>query len=254
MSRPPRIQFSGAIYHVTSRGNRRAAIFLDDRDYHIWLNLLAEVVEKFSIKVLSFCLMPNHFHLLIETPIPNLSEAMHMLNARYCQHFNNRHGTSGHVIQGRFHAVLIQSNRQILAVARYIVLNPIRAQLVQAPCDWRWSNHRHVLAPETAPTWLETKWLLDQFGSEDPTTRYASFVLAGIGKPNPLQFHRQIPNKKREQALTLQEYATKYPDQTEAMARAFQSMAHTRQQISEFFGVSTRTISRAIVAFPELDG
>lgn len=189
MSRPPRIQFPGAIYHVTSRGNRRAAIFLDDRDYHIWLNLLAEVVEKFSIKVLSFCLMPNHFHLLTETPIPNLSEAMHMLNARYCQHFNKRHGTSGHAIH---------------------------------PCDWKWSNHRHVLAPETAPTWLETKWILDQFGSKDPTTRYASFVLAGIGKPNPLQLHRQIPNKKREQAQTLQEYAEKYPDQTEAMARAFQ--------------------------------
>lgn len=254
MSRPLRILFPGAIYHVTSRGNRRAPIFLDERDHLIWLDLLGEVAGKYSIKVMGYCLMPNHYHLLIETPIPNLSKAMHMLNARYCQHFNKRHGTSGHVIQGRFHAVLVKHIQQLLAVARYVVLNPVRAKLVENPADWKWSHHRYILAPEAAPIWLETKWILGQFECDEPTPRYAAFVMAGIQMQNPLQFYRQTPNEKREQALSLQEYADKYPNQTEAMARAFQSCAHTREQISAFFGVSTRTISRAIISFPELDG
>ena len=254
MSRPPRIQFNSAIYHVTARGNRRANIFLDKRDFLIWLDLLAEAVGKHSIKVHGYCLMPNHFHLLIETPQANLSQVMHMLNARYCQHFNKRHGTSGHVIQGRFHAVLIESDQQLMAVSRYVSLNPVRAQLVKDPADWAWSNHKHFLAPELAPDWLEMNWLLGQFSDDDLTeriNRYKEFVLAGIGMPDPLRFYRQLPNPKREQALSLQEYADQYPNRTEAMARAHQSTAYTRQQIGEFFGVSSRTISRAIVAFSD---
>jgi len=254
MSRPPRIQFKNAIYHVTARGNRRANIFLDKRDFLIWLDLLAEMVGKHSIKVHGYCLMPNHFHLLIETPQANLSQVMHMLNARYCQHFNKRHGTSGHVIQGRFHAVLIESNQQLKAVSRYVSLNPVRAQLVRDPADWTWSNHKHFLSPELAPDWLETNWLLGQFGDGDLVSRiskYQEFVLAGIGMPDPLRFHRQRPNPKREHASSLQEYADRYTNRTEAMARALQSTAYTRQQIGEFFGVSSRTISRANIAFPD---
>jgi len=254
MSRPTRIQFQNALYHVTSRGNRRANIFLDNRDFLIWLDLLAEAVEKHAIKVHGYCLMPNHFHLLIETPCANLSQVMHMLNARYCQHFNKRHGTTGHVIQGRFHAVLIEFNQQLLAVSRYVSLNPVRAKLVNDPADWAWSNHRHFLMPESAPDWLETKWLLSQFDDnlETQLSNYKDFVLAGIGMPNPLEHHGQRPNPKREQALSLQEYADKYPNRDEAMARAHQTTAYTRQQIGEFFGVSSRTISRAIIAFPDI--
>ena len=176
---------------------------------------------------------------------------MHKLNARYCQHFNKRHGTSGHVIQGRYYAVLIEDDRQLLAVSRYVSLNPVRAKLVHDPSEWEWSNHRHFLSPETAPEWLEIGWLLNQFDND--RARYEAFVLAGIGMPNPLRFHRQLPNPKREQALSLEEYAAKYPNRTEAMARALQSTAHTREEIAEFFGVSTRTISRALIAFPEID-
>jgi putative transposase len=256
MSRPPRTQFPDAIYHVTSRGNRRAKIFLDKRDFLIWLDILAETVEQHSIKVYGYCLMPNHYHLLIQTPIANLSQAMHKLNAKYCQHFNKRHATSGHVIQGRFHAILVESDRQILAVSRYVSLNPVRAKLVQDPSDWPWSNHHHFLNPETAPSWLETGWILGQFGKDDAAAqiaRYKAFVMDGVGMANPLQLYGQRPNPRREHALTLQEYAEKYPDRTEAMARAFQSSAHTREQIAEFFGVSTRTVSRAIIAFPEID-
>jgi len=257
MSRPPRIEFPGALYHVTSRGNRRANIFLDQRDFHIWIDILAETVEKHSIKVYGYCLMPYHYHLLIETPNANLSAAMHSLNARYCQHFNKRHGTSGHVIQGRFHAVLIKFDQQLLTVSRYLSLYPVRAKLTSNPADWPWSNHRYMLAPETAPSWLDTKWILAQFEStsaKEQIGRYEAFVMAGIGMPNPLQFHGQTPKPNKEGSLSLQEYADKYPNRTEAIARAFQSTAYTRQQIGEFFEVCPRTISRAIITFPEIEG
>ncbi|WP_028103386.1 REP-associated tyrosine transposase [Pseudoduganella violaceinigra] len=257
MNRPTRIQFPSATYHVTSRGNRRAPIYLDRRDFLIWLDLLAGTVEKHAVKVHGYCLMPNHYHLLIETPNANLSKAIHMLNARYCQHFNKRHHVSGHVIQGRFHAILIKSDRQLQAVSRYMNLNPLRARLVRNPSEWPWSSYPAYLAPENAPNWLETERVLSEFGDIADSTRsssYQSFVLAGLGAPNPLRFHGQRPNARREQALSLQEYAEEYADRTEAMARALQSTAYTRQEIAEFFGVSTRTISRAATIFPAADG
>ena len=195
---------------------------------------------------------PLTFHLLIETVHANLSESMHQLNATYCQHFNRRHGLTGHVIQGRFHAVRIEKNKQLLAVARYISLNPVRAKLVADPADWPWSSHRHYLHPDEAPDWLETTWLLSQFGPGDCNSRiaaYAEFVANGIGMPNPLNFHTERPNPLRERAQPLITYAAKYPDRNEAMAKAYQSTAYTRQAIAEHFGVSVRTVARAIREF-----
>ncbi|WP_342115677.1 REP-associated tyrosine transposase [Pseudoduganella sp. OTU4001] len=249
MSRPPRTHIHGAYYHVTSRGNRRAPIFLDQRDFFIWLEKLAATAEKHHIRIYGYCLMPNHYHLLIGTPAANLSEALHMLNAQYCQHFNKRHGSSGHVIQGRFHAVLIKSNEQLLEVARYISLNPVRAGLTTSASDWEWSHHRHFLAPANSPIWLETDWMLSLFNTAES---YEAFVHAGIGKPNPLKHYRQIPNPKREQARPLHEYQQAYPDRNEGMARAFHSTAYTLQEIAECFGVSTRTVSRALTKYPEV--
>jgi len=252
MSRAPRDFFPGAIHHVTSRGNRRAAIYHDRRDHFIWLDTLAETVEKHELKVHAYCLMPNHYHLLIETVHANLSESMHQLNAIYCQHFNRRHGLTGHVIQGRFHAVPVTKDRQLLAVARYVSLNPVRAKLVADPADWPWSSHRHYLFPDEAPDWLETNWLLSQFGTGDLSQRiaaYAKFVANGIGMPNPLKLHAERPNPFRERAQPLITYATAYPDRNEAMAKAYQSTAYTRQEIAEHFGVSARTVARAINKF-----
>lgn len=249
MSRPPRTNFHGAHYHITSRGNRRAPIFLDQRDHFIWLEKLAATAEKHHIRIYGYCLMPNHYHLLIETPEANLSEAMHMLNAQYCQHFNKRHGSSGHVIQGRFHAVLIKSNEQLLEVARYISLNPVRAGLVTEPAAWDWSHHRHILKPSNAPEWLQTEWILSLF---DGAKSYEEFVLAGIGKRNPLKLYRQLPDPRREKALPLEQYQQTYTDRNEAMARAIRSAAYTREEIAECFGVSTKTVSRALARFPNL--
>ena len=252
MSRAPRIVFPGAIYHVTSRGNRRAAIYHDRRDHLIWLDTLSETVDKHELKVYAFCLMPNHYHLLIETVQANLSAAMLQLNSSYCQHFNHRHGLTGHVIQGRFHAVNVARSEQMLAVARYISLNPVRAKLVHDAADWPWSSHRYYLALDDAPGWLETSWLLSQFGSGDRSQRiaaYKEFVANGIDLPDPLRFHKERPNPQSEDAQSLISFASIYPERDEAMARAFQTSAYTRQQIANHFGVSIRTVARAIDRF-----
>ncbi|KQZ43477.1 transposase [Duganella sp. Root1480D1] len=257
MSRAPRTIFPGAIYHVTSRGNRRAPIYHDQRDHLIWLDTLAETVEKHAFRIFAYCLMPNHFHLLLQTIHPNLSDGIHMLNATYCQHFNQRHGLTGHVIQGRFHAVNVDKNSQLLAVARYVSLNPVRARLAQDAADWPWSSHRHYLDPSGAPGWLETHWLLSLFGNGELGGRiaaYKKFVAAGIGLPDPLAFHTERPSPDRENAISLYAYAEQYTERDEAMARAFQSTAYTRQEIADHFGVSIKTVSRAIQAFAGENG
>lgn len=257
MSRAPRITFPGAIYHVTSRGNRRAPIYHDRRDYLIWLDTLAKAVDKHEFKVHAFCLMPNHYHLLIETVHANLSDGMHLLNATYCQHFNRRHELSGHVVQGRFHAGLVGKNKQLLAVARYISLNPVRAMLVGDPADWPWSSHRHYLSPDGAPGWLETSWLLSQFGAGNRNQRiaaYRAFVADGIDMPNPLRLQAERRNRKLEATQPLVTFAAIYPNRNEAMARAFQTRAYTREQIAEHFGVSIRTVARAIQDFAPKNG
>ena len=233
--------FPGALYHVTARGNRRAAIFLDRRDHLIWLDKLAATVEAHQFVVHGYCLMPNHYHLLVETPLANLPDGMQMLNATFCQHFNQRHQLSGHVIQGRYHAVNVNKDAQLLAVARYICLNPVRAHLVEHPADWPWSSHCHMMAPQAAPAWLETQWLLAQFG-QGPLAQqikaYCEFVEAGRRLGHPL--------RKRQEPLSLQGYAARWPSTREAMKQAYMSQAYTRQQIADYFGVSTRTVSRAI--------
>ena len=255
MSRPPRIQFPGAIYHVTSRGNRRAPIYHDTRDHLIWLDTMADTVREHQFKIHAYCLMPNHYHLLLRTIHANLSEGMHQLNASYCQHHNHRHKLTGHVLQGRFHAVLIEGDKQLLAVARYISLNPTRAKLVVDPADWLWSSHRHFLNPQFAPDWLETEWLLNQFGKGElpqQIAAYKKFVDAGAGQLAPLppkRFARYI-HEKTQPLIT---FAVRFHNREEAMARAHQSGAYTREEIADHFGVSIRTVSRAIQSFSNSD-
>jgi REP-associated tyrosine transposase len=182
MARPLRIEFSGALYHVTSRGNARQPIFLDDRDRSFFLNRLGEVVRSHEWQCHSYCLMPNHYHLLVETPEPNLSRGMRRLNGRYSQRFNRRHDRVGHVLQGRFHAVLVERETHLLELARYIVLNPVRAGLVASADEYPWSSLRATLGLDPAPTWLEADQMLGRFGSR---ARYRAFVLEGVTAGSP---------------------------------------------------------------------
>lgn len=248
MSRANRILYPGALYHVTSRGNRRADIFLDDRDHLIWYDLLAESVNRFGVKVHAFCHMPNHYHLLVETPSANLSESIHYLNSRYAQRFNHRHKLTGHVQQGRFHAVVLEQQLHLVALTRYIALNPVRARLVQEPEHWRWSSHAITCGLARAQSWLNDDWLLSQFAGTCRTERvdaYRRFVEQGKGLGNPIGngTERRPPKLPLEQFLadTLVD-----GNRDTAMLEAYRSGAYSADEIAKHFNVSLKTVRRAI--------
>ena len=133
MARPLRIEYPGAVYHITSRGNARADIFLMDDDRQVFLDILGNTVEKYNWLCHAFCLLDNHYHLLIETPDPNLSLGMRQLNGVYTQTFNRTHDRVGHVFQGRYKAILVEKESHLLELCRYVVLNPVRAKMVSKP-------------------------------------------------------------------------------------------------------------------------
>ena len=154
MSRPLRIEFPGAVYHVTSRGDRREPIYKDDVDREGQLAVLAKALDRFNSEALAYCLMGNHYHLVLQTHSGQLSRLMRHLNGVYTQTFNRRHGLAGHLFQGRFKAVLVDRDSYFVEVCRYVERNPVAAGLVQQPQDWPWSSCRAHLGLQVAPPWL----------------------------------------------------------------------------------------------------
>jgi len=183
MARPLRIEFPGALYHVTSRGNARQSIFPTDGDRQVFLSVLAAVVERFHWLCHGYCLMDNHYHLVIETPRSNLALGMRQLNGVYTQWFNKIHQSTGHLLQGRYKAIVIEKDAYLLEVSRYVVLNPVRAGAVERPEDWEWSNYRAMAGGVAAPRFLTVDWILSQFGDERDAAKrqYTRFIRTGIG-------------------------------------------------------------------------
>lgn len=183
MARPLRIEFEGAVYHVTSRGNAGTDIFLEDVDRSRFLEVLADTVDRFGWICHGYCLMTNHYHLLIETPQPNLSRGMKHLNGVYTQWFNRQHSRFGHLVQGRFKSIVVEKESYLLELARYIVLNPVRAKMVRNIRDWRWSSYRATAGVVRPLEFLTTDWLLSQFGENraDASRAYRDFVRQGKG-------------------------------------------------------------------------
>jgi putative transposase len=183
MARPLRLEYAGALWHVTCRGNERRSIFRDDQDRRVFLGLLAEAVCRFGWKVHAYVLMGNHYHLLLETPEPNLSRGMHRVNSIYSQLFNKRHVRVGHLLQGRFHAILVEKERHLLELVRYVVLNPVRAGLAERAGEWSWSNYGATAGFRRSPPWLDVEWTISQFGiGVEARQAYREFVEAGSGK------------------------------------------------------------------------
>jgi len=189
MARPLRLEYPGAIYHVMSRGHERSRIFGSDRDRERWLELLGWAAGRERWEVHAYCLMSNHYHLLVETPQGGISAGVHALNSRYAQWFNFRMKRHGHLFEGRFRAVLVQKESHLLELARYIVLNPVRSKLVAGAGDWRWSSYRATAGFVGPPDWLAVDWTLAQFGARRQTSlaAYRRFVAQGKGVPSPLE-------------------------------------------------------------------
>ena len=187
MARPLRLEFPGALYHVTTRGNARQDIFVDDEDRQRFLDVLTRVVARFHLLLHAYCLMDNHFHLVVETPDANLSRAMRQLNGVYTQAFNRHHGRVGHVLQGRFKAIVVDRESYLLELCRYVVLNPVRAKTTRKPETYRWSSYRATAGLVSAPAFLTGDWVLAQFGRQRATAqrKYRAFVVEGIGHGSP---------------------------------------------------------------------
>jgi len=183
MARPLRIEFEGAVCHITSRGNAREKIFLDDEDRSVFLATLGETVDRFGWLCHAYCLMSNHYHLLIETLEPNLSRGMQLLNGVYTQRFNRHYRRFGHVLQGRYKSILVEKESHLLELARYVVLNPVWAKMVRSARDWRWSSYRATSGQAEVPEFLEVAWILSQFDVKRTraTRAYRHFVSQGRG-------------------------------------------------------------------------
>jgi REP element-mobilizing transposase RayT len=276
MARPLRLEFPGAVYHVTSRGNARAAVYRDDDDRRTFLRVLAETTLRRGWRCHAFCLMTNHYHLLLETPAPTLSRGMRDLDGIYGQAFNRRHRRPGHVFQGRFKAILVERDTHLLELCRYVVLNPVRARMVREPGDWPWSSYAATAGLADAPAWLATDWVLAQFGhdAEQARASYGSFVAAArdddrsiwndlkgqiwLGTPAWIERMQamipasgaglaDIPKAQRRPApLPLAAYAARHRDRNTAIRAAYASGAFTLRQIAAFFGIHESTASRVL--------
>ncbi len=190
MPRSPRLEYPGALYHVTARGVQQADIFFDDDDRRALLKLLARALTEGEAHAFAYCLMSNHYHFVLQTRLSNLSTLMQRVNSAFSQSVNRRHGRCGHLLEGRFKAVLVDRDNYLLEVCRYVDLNPVRAGLVAAPSQWRWSSYTAHTGGAPAPAWLATSEVHDiltgQSAETDSQVRaaqraYADWVSAGRG-------------------------------------------------------------------------
>lgn len=164
MSRPLRVEYPGAFYHVINRGNAGQDVFKSLRDREKFLEYLETATTRFFIRIHTYCLMTNHYHLLVETPEANLSRAMQWINVSYAVYFNTKRERHGHLFQGRFKSVLVEADEYLKPLSRYIHLNPLRAKMVASASDYPWSSYSFYIGKKKTPEWLETDWLLEQFG------------------------------------------------------------------------------------------
>jgi putative transposase len=269
MARPLRIEFAGALYHVTSRGNERKPIVRSDGDRKLWLAMLEGVVSRCGWIVYAYCLMDNHFHLLVETPVPNLARGMRELNGVYAQTFNRCHSRSGHLFGGRYGAVLIEREGHLLETNRYIVLNPERAEPPLERHDrYHWSSYRATAGLAPPPRFLARDRVLALF-SDDPglaVRSYRAFVHEGLHADQPTaepigeiylgdrSFVRrrkprtvpssEIPRRQREPIqCSLEELLDERGD--DALAVAYRE-GYSLRELAAVLGVHYSTVSRRL--------
>lgn len=184
MGRPLRIEFPGALYHVTSRGNERKSIFLDDADRFRFLEILKDYHGRYNILLHSFVLMDNHYHLILETPKGNLLKVMHGINGGYTSYFNRRYERSGHLFQGRYKGILVEKDAYLLQLSRYVHMNPVRAKIVKKPEQYRWSSYPSYIGKEKEYKWVEYSWILSNFGKDGSSAKngYREYVEESFNK------------------------------------------------------------------------
>lgn len=274
MARSLRIEYPGALYHITSRGDGQENIFLSDEDRALFTTLLSEINARCSWLCYAFCLMSNHYHLLIETPEKNLSKGMQLLNGIYTQKFNKAHRRVGHVFQGRFKAILVEKDSYLLELCRYIVLNPVRAHMVETASDWEWSSYNDTIGLSSKFPWLSTELILNLFHADLSNARkkYKQFVLEGISAEplwaklkkqiflgsehfvnkmqNTIDLEKNLMNIPKSQytpmRLSLAEYEMQSSNRNECIRLAYSSGQFTLAEIGCYFRLHYSRVSRII--------
>ncbi|MDI6890869.1 MAG: transposase [Thermodesulfovibrionales bacterium] len=184
MARPLRIEYPGAFYHITARGNERKAIFHDEKDREQFLFYLAMAQQRYSAVFHIYCLMSNHYHLLLETPLGNLSTIMRYIDGAYTTYYNVKRQRAGHLFQGRYKAIVVDADEYAGELSRYIHLNPVRAKIVTRPEEYKWSSYRSYIGKERSPKWLTVDFILSYFGGRTTAAqkKYRNFVDSLTGK------------------------------------------------------------------------
>lgn len=280
MARPLRVEYPGAVYHVTSCGNGGEDVFLEDGDRLVFLEILSKTADRYGWLCHAYCLMGNHYHLLLETPDANLSRGMRQLNGVYTQHVNRRLRRAGHLFQGRFKAILLEKENHLLDVSRYVVLNPLRAGMAATVDEWPWSSYRGTVGLDTPLSCLETGWLLAHFDDNRETAiqRYRQFVADGITSGhNPLmdvrgqvllgsqefcsQFSPLLADISRQQEIPRSQRLSQRPyleslferkdrhGRNEAIHSAVNLWRYTQKEVADYLCLHYSTISR-ILALP----
>jgi len=268
MARPLRLEFKGAVYHLTSRGNARQKVYFSDTDRALFLETLAQVVSRYGWICHAYCLMANHYHLLIETPKANLSIGMRQLNGIYTQSFNRRHRRVGHLFQGRFKAILVEKESYLLELCRYIVLNPVRVKGGAKMRAWKWSSYRATAGLASVPEFLSIGWVLEQFGKNRPAAqkRYREFVRDGLanrpweelkgqiylGSDEFIERH-SVEDKEIREIPRAQLKAVKLPLERifakggeTGIAQAYREHGYRLHEIAAHLGVHYATVSRRL--------
>ena len=164
MARQLRIEFPGAFYHVTARGNERKAVFKSIKDREKFLSYLESASNRYGAVIHAYCLMDNHYHILIETPLGNLSKIMQHINSAYTTYFNIKRKRSGHLFQGRYKSILVEVDEYAKELSRYIHLSPVRAKMVKTPEEYQWSSYSYYADKKKTPEWLYRDFILGYFG------------------------------------------------------------------------------------------
>lgn len=265
MARPPRIEAPGAIHHVVARGNERKAIYRDATDKLRFLEILGLTSTRYGWRVLAYCLMGNHYHLLVQTPNANLARGMRELNGVFAQAFNRRHGRDGHLFQGRYRAILVQADEHLLSAVRYIVRNPVRARLCERVEEWRWSSHAATVG-STPPGFLAVDRLLSSLHEDRARARALYLELVEAADDPPAPSHPLVhgdENFVASQLTTVKpsvEYTRAYvapprpplqdlvrcPSDAAAMVEAHRAHGYSMRQIASALGCGLTTVHRRI--------